>query len=250
MGKVSPCTQPESLSFQLEATASCPPILYRCEKSHSISSMTLWWCWGLLSTPKPSLFPADPDRLPQSLLMGQVRRDSPLTTLGALPWAPSSLPMSLLCWVPKLDSVFGCGVRSATQRGIVSSPDLWALSLVTVQKLLAAFAVRAHLGVQLIALYDLGAALQHCRAAPQSHPSDSGVAVGHNFQVLRKYLHQGKMLQNLLGNIIFTSSVNKEWRCFLPNLKKVSNIFFKQQSFPSLWESGNAFCHLLEKKKP
>lgn len=160
--------------------------------------MTLWWCWGLLSTPKPSLFPADPDQLPQSLLMGQVLQpyhpgNPPLSSLqfvhvfpvlgpktGLSIWMmwceechtqgdnPFPWPLSQFrsCWLPLLSedtSVVFSWWPSVTS-GLHWSPILWQC---------------------------------HCR--------------GHHFQVPRKYLHQAKMLQNL---IILTTAVNKEWRCF------------------------------------
>lgn len=208
--------------------------------------MTLWWCWGLLSTAKPSLFPADPDQLPQSLLMGKVLQ----------PYHPGSPPLSSLQFVhafPVPGPKTGLSISMWREKCHTERDNPFPLPLSytpghTVQKLLAAFAVTAHLsGVQLIALYDLGAPLQHCRAAPQPHPLTvllRGIIIsrcqGHI--CIKKKCFRTFWVYN------FNYFCEQIMKMFLPSLKKSSNIFFKQQSFSSLWDSGNAFCHLLKKK--
>lgn len=195
-----------NLSFQLQEIASCLPILHHCEKSHSISSTTLWWCWGLLSTPKLSLFPADPDQLPQSLLTGQVLQ----------PCHPGSPPLSSLQFVhvfPLLGSKAGlsiwmwCGVphRGGRSLSLTFEPYPWSQfrSCLCCQSSPQWCWADCPLWPQGCTAELLPSPILwqcHCR--------------GSSFPGAKKVSASRKNASEPFGYIILTTSVNKEWRCF------------------------------------
>ena len=125
--KSFPYMQPEHLLFQLESVDPHPPILHHCKEPISISLITPQRCWGSVRCPQSHPF----SRLtqPSSPSLSSWDKCSSPSTFRALPWGPSSLSVSFLCWSPKLDVVSRCGLTSVTYQGIIPSFDLQAVPL-------------------------------------------------------------------------------------------------------------------------
>lgn len=119
--------QPEHLLFQLEPDDPHPPILHRCEEPISISLMTPCRLWWSVRCSQSHLFPSLTQ--PSSPSISSRGKCSIPRALGALPWGPSSLSMSFLCWSPKLNAVSRCGLTSTPYPGIIPSFGLQAVPL-------------------------------------------------------------------------------------------------------------------------
>lgn len=203
MGKVSPYTHPEPLSFQLQEIASCLPVLHHWEKSHSISSMTLWWY------PKAVSFPSWP------------RPASPVSPHGAS--APALLPWELSLELPPVCACLSSAgsqnwtqylhvVWSATQKG--DNPSPWPLSHTPGHSSEAARCLCCQSSPQWCwadcPLWPQGCTAEllpspilwqcHCR--------------GSSFPGAKKVSASRKNASEPFGYIVLTTSVNKEWRCF------------------------------------